>query len=111
MMKQQRLPFDDPARELVDIARAVNRLSPSWQRLELFHEQKSEISGRLRRLAGAVDGQPFPPLMTLPAAVKTRVVRVCEVRVVVLKRYLRKPPSRHRYPKPSMTTKGQGQLW
>jgi hypothetical protein len=79
-------PATDPSRELQVIARAVARLSPSWQRPELFHEQKSEISGRLRRLAGVVDGRLWPPLMRLPAPVKTRIVR--ETRVVALRRYL-----------------------
>lgn len=53
-------PAPDPAAELADIARAVTRLSPEWQQPERFHEAKSEISARLRRLADVSNGAPWP---------------------------------------------------
>lgn len=99
MNMQTAPPALDPATELVEIARAVSRLVPSWQRPELFHEQKSEISARLRRLAGLANGQPWPPVSrpTPPP----RIVPTVEVRVVTvaLPRRLLRPP-RHHYPKP-----------
>ncbi len=96
-------PVLDPAVELVAIVEAVRRLTPSWQRPELFHEAKSEITDRLRRLAGLADGQTWPP-MSRPTP-PTRAVApsprlIVQTRVMVLRAHLHRPPRRHRYPKP-----------
>jgi hypothetical protein len=47
----------DTAAAIEAIAREVQRLMPSWERPEKFHEQKAEIIGLLRALARS-------PLMT-----------------------------------------------
>jgi hypothetical protein len=41
----------DTAAAIEAIARAVQRLTPSWERPETFHEQKSEIVAALHALA------------------------------------------------------------
>jgi hypothetical protein len=41
----------DTAAAIEAIAREVQRLMPSWERPEKFHEQKAEIIGLLRALA------------------------------------------------------------
>jgi hypothetical protein len=41
----------DTAAAIDAIAREVQRLTPSWERPETFHEQKAEIIGALRALA------------------------------------------------------------
>jgi hypothetical protein len=43
----------DTAAELEALITEVRRLQPSWQRPEVFHEQKSEVLARLRTLASS----------------------------------------------------------
>lgn len=60
-------PLDQtPAEELQAIAAEVRRLSPSWQRPELFHEAKSELGARLMRLSRRLDLRPAIPLRIAP---------------------------------------------
>lgn len=94
----------DTAAAMEAIARAVERLTPSWQRPERFHEQKSEILAALRTLARGpllvrhvvrfVPAAPPPP--AVPA-------RGCEAG-------WRRTRHRHRYPQPARRVPGQGAL-
>lgn len=103
-------PVLDHAVELAAIARAVRQLSPSWQRPEQFHEQKSEIVGRLRALARVPDKTPWPPLSS-PAPSPPRIVREVQfvtVTIALRPHLLRR--SRHRYPRPPARCERQFRL-
>lgn len=39
------------AERLAEVARALGRLSPDWQRPERFFERRSELAAEIRRLA------------------------------------------------------------
>jgi hypothetical protein len=101
----------DPAAELEAIARALGRLSPSWQRPEAFHLQKSELIGRLRALAGISTGRPWPPApRSLAQLVMALPPKPSPVRVVCLRSHLY-PVKRHRYPRPPADVPAQGRLF
>jgi hypothetical protein len=94
---------DDTAAALEAIAREVQRLTPSWQRPEAFHERKSDIVAALRALArGPVLVRQVVRFVPLPAPAAPRVV--------ALQRHLACPARRHRYPSPPARCAGQATL-
>jgi hypothetical protein len=110
---QRAFPPDDPRTELEAIARMVARLSPSWRDPEQFHMAKSEISARLRALAGISTGQPWPPHQpprSLAQLVMALPPKPSPVRVVCLRPHLY-PVRLHRYPKPPVDVPAQGRLF
>lgn len=99
----------DPGHELVAIARDLGRLQPSWERPETFHLAKSELVGRLRRLAGVANGMAWPP-ESLGPIVRVRFIEREVIKVVVVKiRASLLWRRKHRYPRPP-TAPGQGSL-
>jgi hypothetical protein len=54
-----------PSEELAGLAQQLRRLSPSWQRPELFHETKSEIVGGILRISRRLAGRAMPAAMPL----------------------------------------------
>jgi hypothetical protein len=91
------------------IVRDVQRLHPSWQRPERFHEQKSAILAALRALACS-------PLLVrqvvrfLPAA-PTAAAAPATSRQAAPRRAGQSRPRRHRYPLPARRAPGQGALF
>jgi|YelNatPaOPRAMG01_1025707.scaffolds.fasta_scaffold171304_2 hypothetical protein len=45
----------EPAERLAELARAIGRLSPDWQRPERFFEMRSELAAQARKIARAVE--------------------------------------------------------
>lgn len=85
-------PLDQsPAEELQAIAAELRRLSPSWQRPEIFHETKSELGARLMRLSRRLDMRPAIPLRIAPI-------------VPVRPRYTPPPPPSPQLPTPPPPT-------
>jgi hypothetical protein len=97
----------DTASQIEAIIRQALRLTPSWQRPELFHEQKSELVDQLRALARS-------PLMTRTVV---RFVAIAPPPVVQspptphavqhAPRRTRRPVRRHCYPRPPRQVPGQ----
>jgi hypothetical protein len=107
----------DTAAAIDAIAREVQRLTPSWERPETFHEQKAEIIGALRALARsplvtrrvvrfipvpAPAPLPPPPNPALPSGPTSR--RAASLHARPSRR------SRHRYPHPGRQVPGQTAL-
>ncbi len=98
----------DTLAELEGIIREVQRLTPSWQRPEVFHETKSELLARLRSLARSpvlvrqlVRFVRVAPAAPRPVAVPART------RQASSRRASRPRSRRHRYPLPSCQEPGQ----
>jgi hypothetical protein len=101
----------DTATAIEAIAREVQRLMPSWERPEKFHEQKAEIIGLLRVLARS-------PLVTRTVvrfiAAPTRAIQSPRPLPVAPRAPTRqrRPVMRHRYPRPPwLPPDVQPRLW
>ena len=101
----------DTAAAIEAIAREVQRLTPSWERPETFHERKAEIIGTLRTLARA-------PLVTRTVvrfiAASTPAIQSPRPLPVTPRAPTRqrRPAIRHRYPRPPrLPDDVQPRLW
>jgi hypothetical protein len=108
----------DTAAAIEAIAREVQRLTPSWQRPEAFHERKAEIIGSLRALARSplvtrrvVRFAPAPtPLLPAPQSLYTPGRVLAASPPPIAQRALERPrrtARRHRYPLPGLGAPGQ----
>jgi hypothetical protein len=101
----------DTAAAIEAIAREVQRLTPSWQLPEMFHEQKAEIIGLLRALAHpAVVTRTVVKFIAAPTpAIQSPRLLPVAPRAPTRQR---RPVMRHRHPHPPrLPPDVQPRLW